>query len=120
MSKIRLALDIETTLHANLTNSTGDLSKIGERTPAASPTHSIVDAVRTTSDTSLLLQTKGPTTHIGSSSSSDATKKLKDNAHDMARKMFMISQSEERVQALSAIMLHLCTGLQYAQGVATQ
>lgn len=113
-------MDIETTLHANLTSSTGDLSKIGDRTPASSPTHSIIDAVRTASDTSLLLQTKGPTAHIGSSSSSDATKKLKETAHDMARKAFMISQSEERVQALSAIMLHLCTGLQYAQGVATQ
>lgn len=39
---------------------------------------------------------------------------------DEARKAFLVGQSEERVQALSVIMLHLCTGLQYAQGVATQ
>ncbi|XP_062139482.1 PDZ domain-containing protein 8 [Drosophila sulfurigaster albostrigata] len=30
------------------------------------------------------------------------------------------NQSEERVQALSIIMLYLCTGLQHAQGVVTQ
>lgn len=30
------------------------------------------------------------------------------------------NKSEERVQALSIIMLYLCTGLQHAQGTVTQ
>lgn len=38
---------------------------------------------------------------------------------DETRRAFLVGQSEERVQALSVIMLHLCTGLQFAQGVAT-
>lgn len=51
-------------------------------------------------------------------SAESTPKKTKDNEHDLAGKAFLIGQSEERVQALSVIMLHLCTGLQYAQGVA--
>lgn len=39
-------------------------------------------------------------------------------AQEAARRAFLAGQSEERVQALSVIMLHLCTGLQHAQGVA--
>lgn len=38
---------------------------------------------------------------------------------DVARKAFLAGQSEERVQALSVVMLYLCSGLQHAQGVAT-
>ncbi|XP_053680842.1 PDZ domain-containing protein 8 [Anopheles nili] len=36
--------------------------------------------------------------------------------HDGTRSAFLAGQSEERVQALSIIMLHLCSGLQYVQG----
>ncbi|XP_049279719.1 PDZ domain-containing protein 8 [Anopheles funestus] len=36
--------------------------------------------------------------------------------HDSTRSAFLAGQSEERVQALSIIMLHLCSGLQYVQG----
>ncbi|KFB53493.1 AGAP002576-PB-like protein [Anopheles sinensis] len=36
--------------------------------------------------------------------------------HDSTRTAFLAGQSEERVQALSIIMLHLCSGLQYVQG----
>uniref|UniRef100_A0A182M2I2 PDZ domain-containing protein 8 n=1 Tax=Anopheles culicifacies TaxID=139723 RepID=A0A182M2I2_9DIPT len=35
---------------------------------------------------------------------------------DSTRSAFLAGQSEERVQALSIIMLHLCSGLQYVQG----
>lgn len=31
-----------------------------------------------------------------------------------------LHKSEERLQALSVIMLYLCTGLQYIQGILTQ
>ncbi|XP_055609094.1 PDZ domain-containing protein 8 [Uranotaenia lowii] len=46
-----------------------------------------------------------PKTNGTPSSSSDAT-----------RSAFLAGQSEERVQALSIIMLHLCSGLQHVQG----
>ncbi|XP_053657999.1 PDZ domain-containing protein 8 [Anopheles marshallii] len=36
--------------------------------------------------------------------------------HDSTRSAFLAGQSEERVQALSIIMLHLCSGLQCVQG----
>uniref|UniRef100_A0A182IYM2 Uncharacterized protein n=1 Tax=Anopheles atroparvus TaxID=41427 RepID=A0A182IYM2_ANOAO len=35
--------------------------------------------------------------------------------HDSTRSAFLAGQSEERVQALSIIMLHLCSGLQNVQ-----
>ncbi|XP_037931626.1 PDZ domain-containing protein 8-like [Teleopsis dalmanni] len=38
----------------------------------------------------------------------------------LINKSTMLFKSEERVQALSVIMLYLCTGLQHAQGVASQ
>lgn len=57
----------------------------------------------------------------GSNSAESTPKKSKQQIEaDLARGAFLIGQSEERVQALSVIMLHLCTGLQYAQGVANQ
>lgn len=90
-----------------------------------------LDTIRTTYDASLLLQTKAPTSSssLTTSPSSAATSTIDNNIStntnttkksDCSRKSFLIGESEERVQALSVIMLHLCTGLQYAQGVATQ
>lgn len=91
LSKLRLALDSETTAHANL------IASLNADTTSA----------------------------LGNGSNESTPKKAaatttKENPHDLARKAFLIGQSEERVQALSVIMLHLCTGLQYAQGVANQ
>lgn len=59
---------------------------------------------------------------IRSSSAESTPKKTKDSEslNEITRRAFLVGQSEERVQALSVIMLHLCTGLQYAQGVANQ
>lgn len=105
-------MDIETTNHSNLNSSTSDLSINLDR--SASLSQQNIDSVRTNSDTSLLLQTKGPS----GSPTNDSSYNRK--SRDDTAKAFLIGQSEERVQALSVIMLHLCTGLQYAQGVATQ
>lgn len=107
-------MDIETTNHSNLTSSTGDLSKNLDR--SASSSQQNLDTVRTNSDTNLLLQTKGPNGSPTTTSDNSIMRKSRDDT----AKAFSIGQSEERVQALSVIMLHLCTGLQYAQGVATQ
>lgn len=87
-----MALDSETTAHANLI-------------------------------TSLQSDNSSSTTDIKTKQSLTTTpestpKKIKDNPHDAARKAFLVGNSEKRVQALSVIMLYLCTGLQYAQGVA--
>lgn len=54
------------------------------------------------------------------SPTAEGPKPVKETQHDLARKAFLLGQSEERVQALSVIMLYLCTGLQYAQGIANQ
>ncbi|XP_013118912.1 PDZ domain-containing protein 8 [Stomoxys calcitrans] len=40
--------------------------------------------------------------------------------HQHNNKSNILGKSEERIQALSVIMLYLCTGLQHAQGVAMQ
>lgn len=95
LAKLRLALDSETTAHANLATAPAESTRI----PLPSNNGTIT--------------TDKPTIDT-------PTKKAKENQHDLARKAFLIGQSEERVQALSVIMLHLCTGLQYAQGVANQ
>lgn len=92
LSKLKLALDSETTAHANLI-------------------------------ASLQSENSSPTTDIKTTQSLTTTpestpKKIKDNLHDAARVAFLVGRSENRVQALSVIMLYLCTGLQYAQGVA--
>ena len=111
LAKLRIALDSATTAHANLATSTAgenvnksDKFKINQ-----------LDAVRTPSDTNLLLQTKPP-----SCESTPTRKSSKESQHDIARNAFLLGQSEERVQILSIIMLHLCTGLQYAQELANQ
>lgn len=103
-------MDHETTEHANL-----EISTNLDRSNSISQQNINTENIRISSDTTLLLQTKPPQ----SSGSSDTTPKRL-NDHDMAKKAFLIGQSEERVQALSVIMLYLCSGLQYAQGVAGQ
>lgn len=105
LSKLKLALDSETTahvnlieMHANLASETTDNKDIG----AGNASHHITTDSRGRR-----------------CSSADSTpRRTKDNEHELAGKAFLVGQSEERVQALSVIMLHLCTGLQYAQGVA--
>lgn len=102
---MRLALDSETTAHANLVASETINLLCDNATPEKNGNNSSL------------------TTDYNSrrSSSADSTpKKSKDSEHDLAGKAFLVGQSEGRVQALSVIMLHLCTGLQYAQGVANQ
>lgn len=106
LSKLRLALDSETTAHANLVASE-TIKLLSDTTPEKNPNSSNLIAEKSQR-----------------SSSADSTpKKSKETEHDLAgkaAKAFLVGQSEERVQALSVIMLHLCTGLQYAQGVANQ
>lgn len=103
-----MALDSETTAHANLVASETATALMENKTPEKSAS---------TSNSSSLT-----TDFIGrrSSSAESTPKKSNDYEADVARGAFLIGQSEERVQALSVIMLHLCTGLQYAQGVASQ
>lgn len=48
-----------------------------------------------------------------------STPQRKWSTSDGARQAFLVGQSEERVHALSVIMLFLCSGLQHAQGVAS-
>lgn len=110
LSKLRIALDSETTSHANLTSSLNDINKTPEKNQLISVQH--VETIRAPTDSHLLLQTKGP--------SAESSKKTQKEVQENAKKAFLIGQSEERVQALSVIMLYLCTGLQYAQGVANQ
>ncbi|XP_058448216.1 PDZ domain-containing protein 8 [Malaya genurostris] len=50
----------------------------------------------------------------------DETRKSTPPPTDATRSAFLAGQSEERVQALSVIMLHLCSGLQHAQGNINQ
>lgn len=100
LSKLKLALDSETTAHANLV---------------------ISDTTALLSDKSNEKSKLTTDYNVRRSSSAESTpRKFKETEHNLAGKAFLVGQSEERVQALSVIMLHLCTGLQYAQGVATQ
>ena len=112
MSKLRIALDSETARHTLLKSSQTDLrsDQLLDRTQSI-PTPNLDSIRSTSSDTSLLLQTKGPT--------SEPTP-VKKSTEDVARKAFLVGESDERVQALSIIMLYLCTGLQHAQDIATQ
>lgn len=104
LSKLRLALDSETTAHANLVASESSLFECKTTEKNASSNSLTTESAKTRP----------------SSSAESTPKKSKEIEHDLAKKAFLIGQSEERVQALSVIMLHLCTGLQYAQGVANQ
>lgn len=106
---MRLALDSETTAHANLV--------AGEKAAASGQDNNMPEkgAAITSSLQSSDYKWKG------SNSAETTPRKSKQQTEaDLARGAFLIGQSEERVQALSVIMLHLCTGLQYAQGVANQ
>lgn len=95
-----------------------DISKSVEKLEATGLAPPLSAAIM---ETNLLLQTKAPPAFSSSSSSLCRPPiERRPSQHDTAKKTFLIGQSEERVQAMSAIMLYLCTGLQYAQGVATQ
>lgn len=103
-------LDVETTNYELLRDPLPDLqttnnsSVIPPITPDASPMRSIIHNA----------QQRRP------SNSSLVKQQQQQHLSDETHKTLLTGQSEERVQALSVIMLHLCTGLQYAQGVATQ
>lgn len=105
LTKLRLALDFETSNHADLTATANELRQNREKWKVAEP-------LKLGSDSSLLLQTKGPAERDGRGGREENVEQK------MARCAFLLGQSEERVQALSVMMLHLCSGLQYAQGVA--
>lgn len=106
---MRLALDSETTAHANLVAS--------EKVAASLQDNKTFEKNMETTSTFQASDYKWR----GSNSAESTPKKSKQQIEaDLARGAFLIGQSEERVQALSVIMLHLCTGLQYAQGVANQ
>lgn len=88
-------MDIVTTAHSNLTNYVEGLN--------SSQADACIEAdLMTKTKPSFVLQYQQSTNNM------------------KADRKTLIRQSEERVQALSTIMLHLCTGLQYAQGVAKQ
>lgn len=53
-------------------------------------------------------------------SSTSASTPSQQQQSDAARSAFLAGQSDERVQALSVIMLHLCSGLQHVQGNLSQ
>lgn len=95
MARLRILLDVETTNYSRLST-----APAGADEPAKSCDSPSRDAM------SAATESRRPS--ATSLSQSDET-----------RRAFLIGQSEERVQALSVIMLHLCTGLQFAQGVAT-
>lgn len=105
---MRLALDSETTAHANLVASESGAALVESKTPEKCATSN--------NGSSLTTDFKARR----SSSAESTPKKAKDSEAEATKGAFLIGQSEERVQALSVIMLHLCTGLQYAQGVASQ
>lgn len=91
LSKLRVALDSETKAHATLVSLSAENAKI--------------------------IPTDSKNTASTSTTTDGTSKSVKENQHDLARKAFLLGQSEERVQALSVIMLYLCTGLQHAQGI---
>lgn len=93
LSKLRLALDSETTAHANLVQE----SKASEKNATVTTTNS----------------TQSSDYKWRGSNSADSTpKKSKQQIEaDLTRGAFLIGQSEERVQALSVCMLHLHTAL---------
>lgn len=101
-------MDAETTSHTNLELALSEV-QIKQRS------NSTVEPPIRAADSNLLLQTKPPTFSItGTPKKSNSG----DIEQDTAHKTYLIEQSEERVHALSIIMLYLCTGLQHAQGVA--
>ncbi|XP_055295198.1 PDZ domain-containing protein 8 [Sitodiplosis mosellana] len=105
LSKLKLALDSETKAHANLVSCEATaLISDNKNVGAGNASSTLTTDYRSRR----------------SSSAESTPRKMKESEHELAGKAFLVGQSEERVQALSVIMLHLCTGLQYAQGVANQ
>lgn len=99
MSRLRIVLDVETTNYSRLSTPTLATAAAADE-PVKSGDSPSRDAI------GVATESRRPST--ASLSQTEET-----------RRAFLIGQSEERVQALSVIMLHLCTGLQFAQGVAT-
>lgn len=109
LTKLRSALDYETTNHADLTAYANELRQHRDK-PSVT-----VEPLKLGTDAKILLQTK--------SSADSSREDLRGNSDLEARITkcaFLLGQSEERVQALSVIMLYLCSGLQYAQGSVNQ
>lgn len=100
-----MALDSETTAHANL---------VASDAFALLADNKLQEKITASNNSTLTTDYKGRR----SSSAESTPRKVKDAESELAGKAFLVGQSEERVQALSVIMLHLCTGMQYAQGVA--
>lgn len=110
LTKLRLALDFETSNHADLTANANELRQNKDK-PKAN-----VEPLKLGSDSSLLLQTKSPADNsLARGRAVDLDLEAK-----MTKCAFLLGQSEERVQALSVIMLLLCSGLQHAQGTVNQ
>ncbi|GAB0088023.1 PDZ domain-containing protein 8 [Sergentomyia squamirostris] len=107
LAKLRLALDTETTAHADLSTSLAEL----KATKSAK-----AEAMRMSTDNNQ--QTSRGNSPSGARKASSA--RDKEAEAEMARIAFLLGQSEERVQALSVIMLHLCSALQHAQVEAAQ
>lgn len=108
LSKLRLALDYETSNHADLTANANELRQFRDK-PAS------VEALKLGSDASIVLQTKSPLEKELKKGRIDSDLEAK-----ITRCAFLLGQSEERVQALSVIMLYLCSALQCAQGSVSQ
>lgn len=106
--RLRIVLDVETMTFAQLsappqaTQADTEPTEPTERSPTRPPRRPSTQSITS-------LQQPSTTTTTATASATDET-----------RRAIQMGQSEERVQALSMIMLHLCTGLQFAQGVATQ
>lgn len=110
LSTLRLALDFETTNHADLTATANELRQNRDK-PAAEP-------LKFGADGTILLQTKCANESPGSREGKGV--RGSEFEAEIARCAFLLGQSEERVHALSVIMLYLCSGLQSAQGNVNQ
>lgn len=113
LSKLRFALDFETSNHADLTANANELRQMRDKPPTAA-----VETLKLGSDANILLQTKSATEGVsrdGRGSRGDSELEAK-----ITKCAFLLGQSEERVQALSVIMLYLCSGLQFAQSSVNQ
>lgn len=111
LSKLRLALDFETTNHADLTATANELRQGREKPPVS------IEPLKIGGDGSIMLQTKCATG--GAGSQEERGVRGDSELEKIARCALLLGQSEERVHALSVIMLYLCSGLQTAQGSAS-
>lgn len=110
LTKLRLALDFETSNHADLTANANELRQNKDK-PKAN-----IEALKLGPDSLLLLQTMTPADNSTRGGNPKGTGDS-DLEAKMTKCAFLLGQSEERVQALSVIMLLLCSGLQHAQGL---